>query len=159
MMCSSYDIKNTISVCSKSAVTPRDTSTIGWNRTKMLTINVKMYLSSFIWLLNILNTFSRIRREFFKLADEHDDVTKWKHFPLYWPLLRGILRSPVNSPNKGRPDRALMFSLICTWTNGWVNNRDAGDLRRRSAHYNVTVIDLAGLWVFFMEIERVTSQI
>ena len=22
----------------------------------------------------------------------------------------------------------LMFSLICAWTNGWVNNRDAGDL-------------------------------
>ena len=24
----------------------------------------------------------------------------------------------------------LMFSLICTWKNGWVNNRKAGDLRR-----------------------------
>ena len=23
-----------------------------------------------------------------------------------------------------------MFPLICPWTNGWVNNRDAGDLRR-----------------------------
>ena len=32
---------------------------------------------------------------------------------------------------------ALMFSLICAWINGWVNNRDAGDLRRHRAHYVV----------------------
>ena len=39
----------------------------------------------------------------------------------------------------------LMFSLICaTTTNGWVNNRDAGDLRRHRSHYGVTV-----MWVFF----------
>ena len=30
----------------------------------------------------------------------------------------------------------LMFSLICTWTNGWANNQDAGDLRRHRAHYD-----------------------
>ena len=35
---------------------------------------------------------------------------------------------------------ALMFSLICAWTNGWVNNQDAGDLRRHRAHYDVTVM-------------------
>ena len=27
----------------------------------------------------------------------HDDVMKWKHFPRYWPFVRGIHRSPVNS--------------------------------------------------------------
>ena len=35
---------------------------------------------------------------------------------------------------------ALMFSLICAWTNRWVNNRDAGDLRRYYAHCDITVI-------------------
>ena len=55
----------------------------------------------------------------------HDDVIKWKHFPLYWPFVRGIHRSPVNSPHKGLWRRTLMFSLICTWTIGWVSNRDA----------------------------------
>ena len=29
-------------------------------------------------------------------------------------------------------------SLICTWTNIWTKNRDAGDLRRQCAHCNVT---------------------
>ena len=32
-----------------------------------------------------------------------------------------------------------MFSLILAWINGWVNNREAGDFRRRRAHYDVTV--------------------
>ena len=35
---------------------------------------------------------------------------------------------------------ALMFSLICAWINVWVNNREAGDLRRHRAHYYVTVM-------------------
>ena len=56
-----------------------------------------------------------------------DDVIKWKHFSRYWPFVRGIHRSPVNSPHKGQWRGALMFSLICAWTNGWANNREAGD--------------------------------
>ena len=33
-----------------------------------------------------------------------------------------------------------MFSLICAWTNGCVNNREAGDSRRHCAHYDVIVM-------------------
>ena len=33
-----------------------------------------------------------------------------------------------------------MFSLICAWINAWVNNREAGDLRRHRAHYDVVVM-------------------
>ena len=71
----------------------------------------------------------------------HDDVIKWKHFPRYWPFVRGIHRSTVNSPHKGQRRGALMFSLICVWINSWVNNRGAGDLRRYLAHYDVTVME------------------
>ena len=28
----------------------------------------------------------------------HDDVIKWNHFPRYWPFVRGIHRSQVDSP-------------------------------------------------------------
>ena len=66
---------------------------------------------------------------------QHNDVIKWKHFPRYWPFVRGIHRSPVNSPHKGQWRGALMFSLICVWINGWVNNREAGDLKRHRPHY------------------------
>ena len=70
----------------------------------------------------------------------HDDVIKWKHFPRNWPFVRGIHRSPVNSPHKGQWRGALMFTLICARINGWVNNREAGDLRRYLPLYDVIVM-------------------
>ena len=70
----------------------------------------------------------------------HDDVIKWKLLPRYWPFVRGIYRSPVNSPHKGQWLGALMFSLICARINGQVNNREAGNLRRHRAHYDVIVM-------------------
>ena len=69
-----------------------------------------------------------------------NDVIKWKHFPRYWPFVRGIHRSPVKSPHKGQWRGALMFTLIYARINGWVNNREAGDLRPHSAHYDVIVV-------------------
>ena len=72
--------------------------------------------------------------------DNHDDVIIWKHFPCYWPFVRGIHRSPVNSPHKGQWLGALMFCLICAWINSWVNNGEAGDLRRNHTHYDVNAI-------------------
>ena len=51
--------------------------------------------------------------------------------------------SPVageNSPHKGQWRGALIFSLICTLINVWVNNGEAGDLRRHRAHYDVIVM-------------------
>ena len=74
------------------------------------------------------------------LPKTHDDVIKWKHFLRYWPFVRGIHRSPVNSPLKGQWRRALILSLICVWISGWVNNREAGNLRRYHAHYDVSVM-------------------
>ena len=75
-----------------------------------------------------------------KLRDLHDDVIKWKHFPRNWPFVREIHRSPVNFPHKGQWRGALMFSLIYAWINDWVNNREAGDLRRQHGHYDVIVM-------------------
>ena len=68
-----------------------------------------------------------------------DDVIKWKYYRVTGHV-RGIHRSLVNSPHKGQWRGALMFSLICAWINGWINNREAGDLRRHRDHYNVTVM-------------------
>ena len=68
----------------------------------------------------------------------HDDVIKWKNFPRYWPFVRVIHRSPVNSPYKGQWRGALMFSLICAEINDWVNDGKADDVRRNRVHYDVT---------------------
>ena len=61
-----------------------------------------------------------------------------------------------NSPHKGQWRGALMFSLICVWINGWVNKREAGDLRRRRDHYDVNVMKLAAVgdrWVLYISSE------
>ena len=47
---------------------------------------------------------------------------------------------PVNFPHKGQWRGALMFSLIYAWINDWVNNYEAGDLRRHRGHYDVIVM-------------------
>ena len=88
----------------------------------------------------------------------HDDVIKWKHFPRYWPFVRGIHRSPVNSPHKGQWRGALMFSLIYARINDWVNNREAGDLRRSRAHYDVTVMCYPGKIIFKLRIIQIIMQ-
>ena len=62
-------------------------------------------------------------------------------FARNWPFVREIHRSPVNFPHKGQWLGALMFSLIYAWINDWVNNREAGDLRRQHGHYDVIVMD------------------
>ena len=70
----------------------------------------------------------------------HNDVIKLKPFPRYWPFVRGIHRSPVNSRHKGKWRGALMFSLIWVWISSWINNREAGDFKRYRAHYDVIVM-------------------
>ena len=41
---------------------------------------------------------------------------------------------------KGQSCGSLMFPLIRARTNGWINSRDAGDLGRHLAYYDVTVM-------------------
>ena len=68
----------------------------------------------------------------------------WRHqmetFSALLALCAGNSPVPVNSTHKGQWRGALMFSLICVWINDWVNNREAGDLRRYCAHYDVFVM-------------------
>ena len=69
-------------------------------------------------------------------------VAWWRHqmetFSALLAICVGNSPVPVNSPHKGQWRGALMFSLICTRINGWINNGEAGDLRRHRAHYDVT---------------------
>ena len=101
------------------------------------------HVITYLYML-VLKLFRRIKRgsrlQSISWLFMHDDFIKWKHFPRYRPFVRGIHRPPVNSPHKGQWRGALMFSLIYTWINGWVNNGEAGDLRRHRAHYDVTVM-------------------
>ena len=68
----------------------------------------------------------------------------WRHqmetFSALLALCAGNSPVPVNSPHKGQWRRALMFSLIGACINVWVNNREAGDLRRHRGHYDIIVM-------------------
>ena len=71
-------------------------------------------------------------------------TTWWRHqmetFSALLALCAGNSPVPVNSPHKGQWRGALLFSLIYAWINDWVNNREAGDLRRQRDHYDVIVM-------------------
>ena len=89
----------------------------------------------------------------------------WRHqmetFPRYWPFVRGIHRWPVNTPHKGQWRGALIFCLMSAWINSQVNNREAGDLRRYRAHYDVIVMNfhlvilIKYFWTFSNETHNV----
>ena len=72
------------------------------------------------------------------LALPHDDVIKWKHFPRYWPFVRGIHRWIHHTKNSDAELWCFLWSA--PWMNGWVNSREACDLRRHRTHYDVIVM-------------------
>ena len=120
-----------------------------WNSLKIYLVKQSLVrIHAFVVLVTLAYTEHeqcKYTKDFFSagwpsVTNLHDDVIKWKHFPRYWPFVRGIHRSPVNSPHKGQWRGALMFSLICVWINGWINTREAGDLRRYRGHYDVIIM-------------------
>ena len=72
--------------------------------------------------------------------ESHHDVVRWKHFPRYWPFVRGLHRSPANSPHKGQWRGALIFFYLCLnkglnkQLGGWWFETPSRPLWR---HYNV----------------------
>ena len=71
----------------------------------------------------------------------------WRHQMETFSALLAICEgnSPVTTGFPLQWRGVLMFPLICTWTNGWAKNRNAGDLRRHCAHYDVTLMRCEGL--------------
>ena len=68
----------------------------------------------------------------------------WRHQMETLSALLAICagNSPVTAefPSQRPVTQSFDVFLLSTWTNGWVNNREAGDLRRHRAHYDVTVM-------------------
>ena len=84
-------------------------------------------------------------RLYFSFSARSDFLSPWwRHqmetFSALLALCAGNSPVPVNSPHKGQWRGALVFSLIYAWINDWVNNREAGDLRRQRNHYDVIVM-------------------
>ena len=132
---------------------------------KLLTIKLKTHGQFMEWITSNYLTVSRWRSLLLPGAHFTNDCSTVEigHEWLYTPFqiliaIQFYIRHPWrchqietfsallalyagNSPHKGLWRKALMFTLICAWINRWVNNREAGDLRRHRAHYDVIVMD------------------
>ena len=86
------------------------------------------------------------------------DISWWRHQMETFSALLAVCAEnspvPVNSPHKGQWRGGLMFSLIRTRINGWVNNREAGDLRRHQAHCDVIV-----MWIAWIHQDKLYKRI
>ena len=69
----------------------------------------------------------------------HDDVMTWEGFPHYWPFSWWRHQMETISASLAICAGNSWFALICARINGWANNREAGDLRRRCTNYDAIV--------------------
>ena len=89
----------------------------------------------------------------------------WRHqmetFSALLAICVGNSPVPVKSPNKGQWRGALVFSLICVWIDGWVNNHEAGvfeTLSRPFWRHRYSYINLNKMLVAFMYSYDVTDS-
>ena len=79
---------------------------------------------------------------------------------LRWCFYRHCIRHmltpvPTTAKTSKLMIRAFLFSLICAWINGWVNNSEVSDFRRNHTHYDVIVMMcMAFLDVLYAQNER-----
>ena len=69
----------------------------------------------------------------------------WRHQIETFSALLALFAGNSPATGKFRAQRPVTWSFdvffICAWINGWVNNREAGDLRRYRAYYDVIEIE------------------
>ena len=97
-----------------------------------------------IGLASVGSIYNDIKFELWKATQymsAHEDIIKWKHFTRYWPFVRGIHRSPVNSPQKvtrsfdGFFDLRLNKRLSKHWRGRWYETSSCPLWRHCNAVY------------------------
>ena len=102
---------------------------------KIVILMLFKMMTIIMWILKVSNTYT-----WCEIMYKINSKPWWRHqmetFSVVLALCAG--NSPVTGefPHKGQWHGALMFPLIGAWT----NIREAGDLRRHRAHYDVTVM-------------------
>ena len=109
----------------------------GLNELMMLVISI-MNMIQLWWII----TSHRSQLKWFKqfMMTSSNGLTWWRHQLETFPALLAICAG-----NKGQRRGALMFSLICVWINGWVNNGEACDSRCYRAHNDIILMYYPGL--------------
>ena len=127
---------------SKLTIFGRDNGLLPGGRQAIIWTNVGLLL---IWPLGTKFGEILIEIHIFSFKKIHFMMTSSNGniFRVTVPLCGEFTGPRVNSTHKGQWRGALVFPLIRAWINGWVNNREAGDLRRLCAHYDVIV-----MWIY-----------
>ena len=93
------------------------------------------------WLLVVIKNFSQVfivLAQLLKYLQIDCNILPWHWSPLcYWPFVRGIHWSSMDSPHKRLAAQALIFSLMLAWTNCWTNMPVPGYLTRYDTHVKV----------------------
>ena len=73
------------------------------------------------------------------ISQDRNEFSWWRHQMETFSALLALCAGnwPVTGEFPSQRPVTRRFSLICAGTNGCANNRDAGDLRRHRAHYDV----------------------
>ena len=87
-------------------------------------------------------------------TSRHDDVIKWKHFPRYWPFVRGIHRWPMDSPHKASDAErwCLFYRRLNKWLSkqswGWWFETPSRSLWRHRNGFAIVVVRLSIIFLF-----------
>ena len=107
------------------------------------------------WLLAVIKNCSQVfivLAQLLKYLQIDCNILPWHRSPLcYWPFVRGIHWSSMDSPHKRLAAQALIFSLMLAWTNCWTNIPVPGYFTRYDTHVKVFAnllqsLSFTGLW-------------
>ena len=87
-----------------------------------------------------INLVTQHRSTFYILHQQYMMTSSNGNFFRVTGLLCGNSPVTIEFPSQSQWRGALIFSLICAWINRWVNNREAGDMRRHRGHFDVIVM-------------------
>ena len=144
-------------VCILMAIIPsKHTIALSWRRGIGWHLGVQILIRAFsikaipfhigtYWYENWLHSqCTKIEVHTVVLSLVHVHKIWWRHqmetFSALLAICAGNSPVPGEFPHKDQWRWALKFSLIWVWINGWVNIREAGDLRRNQAHYDAIVM-------------------
>ena len=118
-------------------------------------VSIRLWIVSSVFIRKTINCADRCVQSNDRKYDQQNSLNLWTtivHCALAFSLhcmmtssngnifrVTGHLSSVI-SPHKGQWRGALIFLWFAPWINGWVSNREAGDLRRHRAHYDVIVM-------------------
>ena len=101
--------------------------------------NIAKFMTTFAWCWGLIQIYFTISNS----ASFPAFMMTWSYGNIFHVTALCAANSPVNGEFLSQRPVTQSFDslLICAWINAWVNNREAGVLRRHRTHYDVFVME------------------